>query len=92
MLVSNPKWVPAAPLFPLGLIAVFPNGTEMAVMAWMMLLPVCVGWAFYALLTIVMVETRRNWLFVLIYVIFCLALALNVVGCNKTVEAVQGIH
>ena len=49
-LANKPAQVIMAPLFPLGLIAVFPNGKGIAIIAGTMVVPGLVSWVFYALL------------------------------------------
>jgi hypothetical protein len=93
MITSKPAYVLTAPLFPLGLIAAFPNGEGKSIVAWMIGIPaVLFGWIFYGLLSIAMARAKRSWVFILMYVLFCAALALNVVGCRRTLQAVQQLH
>ena len=92
MLINNPKNVLTAPLFPLGLIAAFFHGEKHAVIALMLGIPILLGWFFYGLFSLLLFRTKRVWVFVIVYVIFCLVLAFNVVGCKRTLEAVQGIQ
>jgi hypothetical protein len=56
------------------------------------LLPSLGGWIFYAFLTSRMALTRRKAMFFVFYLIFCVALILNVIGCKKTLETAAGIQ
>jgi len=90
-LMLHPASILSAPLFPAGLVVWLPNGEDKAVTglmtgAWM------IGWLFYLILTIFVFAAKRMRVFIIVYVIFCLLLILNVVGCEKTMEAVSQIH
>jgi len=91
VLVINPASILAAPFFPIGLLALLPNGAEKAIMAWMVG-GWMIGWVFYILLSVVMFQAKKANIFIIFYVIFCIFLALNVVGCQRTMTAVSGIH
>jgi hypothetical protein len=54
-----------APLFPLGLIAVFPNGKGIAIVAGTMVVPGLVSWVFYALLWKGISVAKKFWVFIL---------------------------
>jgi len=87
----HPASLLSAPLFPVGLLIWLPNGEDKAVTglmigAWM------IGWLFYLILTIFVFAAKRMSVFIIVYVIFCLSLILNIVGCEKTMEAVSQIH
>jgi hypothetical protein len=62
-LAIKPADVLTAPWFPVGLIAVLPNGAELAVSAGMLVLPIVVGWAFYFLLYFLMRLARKRGVF-----------------------------
>jgi hypothetical protein len=71
ILVMNPVHILVAPLFPLGLMALFPNGTEGAVMLSMLWMPGLLGWLIYVLVAVVINRTRKRGVFILVYTIFC---------------------
>jgi len=92
-LAMNPADVLTAPCFPIGLLAVLPNGEEKAITAWMFgPISIGIGWAFYLLLSFLIGRTRKRAAFFAVYIVFCILLALNVVGCRRTLEAVSRIH
>jgi zinc-ribbon domain len=62
-LAIKPADVFIAPWFPVGLIAIFPNGPAMAIGAWMLVFPVIAGWAFYFLLYFLMRLARKRGVF-----------------------------
>lgn len=90
-LAMNPASIITAPLFPMGLFALFPNGDDKAIVAWGTG-GFIVGWLFYVLLSIVMFTTNRKGIFFLLYIIFCILLALNVGGCQRVLKDVSHIH
>jgi hypothetical protein len=90
-LALNPGNLLAAPFFPLGLIALF--SIEMTITSWMLGAPaIILGWIVYILLSAVMNRMKTKGAFFLIYLIFCVVLALNISGCQKAIESVKGIH
>jgi hypothetical protein len=91
-LAIKPAYLLTAPTFPVGLIAWLPNGEYTACIAFMWAAPVMLGWGFYALLSWFLHRTRTSGTFFLVYVIFCLVLALNLVGCHRALEAASGIR
>jgi hypothetical protein len=92
VLVMNPKNLLVAPLFPVGLLAVFPGGEQAAVMFSMLVVPGLLGWILYAALSMLIARTRKIGTFFPVYLVLCVVLALNVVGCKKTLEAAAGIQ
>jgi hypothetical protein len=92
VLAIKPANLWAAPYFPLGLLAVFPRGDKVAIMLGMSFLPAVLGWGIYALLSAAIDRSKKKGVFLLIYVVFCTLLALNVVGCRKTLSALSGIE
>jgi hypothetical protein len=92
ILIMKPINVLAAPLFPLGLLALVPRGEEKAIILSMYVIPGFVGWTIYILLSVAMSRTSKKGTFLLAYIVFCTVLALNVVGCKRTLEAAAGIH
>jgi hypothetical protein len=91
--VPDPAYMITAPWFPVGLLAIFPGGEKNAIAAWMKGLPfTLLGWLLYLFLSAAMARARKERLFILIYVIFCIVLALNLVGCQITFNATQQIH
>jgi hypothetical protein len=87
----NPQYVLAAPFFPTGLFALLPNGEDWAIRAWMSF-GFIMGWAFYFLLSLIMFKMKRRTMFFSIYVMFCIFLALNLVGCERVLNTASQIH
>lgn len=85
LLAINPAYTRAAFLFPIGLFAFFAMGTQNAFLAWSTG-GFIIGWVLYALLSVIMFGTKNKKVFAVIYVIFCILLALNVGGCVKILE------
>jgi len=95
VLVRKPDDLLTAPGFPVGLLGVlFLIGAEQATVAgWFGGLgAVVAGWFLYAFLSVTMMRTKKTWVFSMIYVGFCVLLALNLAGCRKIMETVAGIH
>ena len=90
-LAIKPAYLLTAPCFPAGLLALLPSGDSSAIVAGMMVVPMVVGWALYALLSVVMHRTRKRGLF-LLDVVFCMLVALNLVGCQRASEAASQIQ
>lgn len=87
----NPQSIRTAIFFPIGLLALLPNGEHMAIFAgivggWI------VGWIFYIVLSVVLFCAKKSNHFFLIYIIFCILLALNVAGCQEVSQAVSKIE
>jgi hypothetical protein len=91
-LAIKPASILTAPCFPVGLLALLPNGDSKAILAAMTVIPILVGWALYVLLSVLMARTRRRGSFLLLYLAFCLLLALNLVGCQRALEAASQIQ
>jgi hypothetical protein len=93
-LANNPSDLLSAPGFPIGFIAMFPNGAEKAITAAWLLGPISIGigWTLYAVLSIVMSCAKRISVFLPVYIVFCILLTLNVIGCRKILETMAGIH
>lgn len=51
-----------------------------------------VGWTIYIALTFMMFVAKRTNVFWRAYIVFCLLLALNLVGCRRIIDAAAGIH
>jgi hypothetical protein len=95
VIVRKPDDLLTAPGFPVGLLGVlFLIGAEQATVAvWFGGLgAVVAGWFLYAFLSVTMMRTKKTWVFSMIYVGFCVLLALNLAGCRKIMETVAGIH
>jgi hypothetical protein len=90
-LATNPASIVTAPLFPVGLFALFPNGDNKAIVAWGTG-GFVIGWVFYTLLSIVMFITKKRGIFFLLYIIFCILLALNIAGCQRILKGVSNIQ
>ena len=91
-LITNPASILAAPFLPLGLLAVCPGGETAAIKAWMFGIGTSIlGWMFYAVLSAGMALAKRAT-FMAMYIILCIALALNLVGCHKMLTEAQAIH
>ncbi len=58
----------------------------------MLVVPGLLGWILYAALSMLIDRTRKIGTFFPVYFVLCVILALNVVGCKKTLEAAAGIH
>jgi len=91
---DNPSHILAAPVFPVGLVALLPNGEQKAIVAAWLVAPAVavVGWTIYGALTLAIRSSRRAYTFLLLYAFFCALLVFNVVGCHRTWEAAGGIH
>lgn len=48
---------------------------------------IAIGWLCYIVLTVAVMATRRRTCFVLLYIILCVALAMNVIGCHELISA-----
>jgi hypothetical protein len=90
-LVIHPAYILAVPFFPVGLLDWLPHGEEKAIEGWMIGAWV-VGWMIYVFLSMAMFAAKRTGIFFIIYVIFCVLLVLNVVGCQRVMQAASGIH
>jgi hypothetical protein len=90
-LVIHPAYLLAVPFFPVGLLDWLPHGEEKAIEGWMIGAWV-IGWMLYVFLSAAMFASKRMGIFFIIYVIFCVLLALNVVGCQRVMQAASGIH
>jgi len=88
---ATPACVLAAPYFPIGLLVWLQNGENKAIEGWMSG-AWAFGWLFYLLLSVIMFTVRKKGIFFIIYGIFCVLLALNVVGCQRVIGAASGIH
>jgi hypothetical protein len=71
--------------FPAGL-SMFFTGTRAD------LLDVVIGWPVYIALTAWAVSARRRWLYIAVYVLICVVLALNVVGCRRVLRGLDDLH
>jgi hypothetical protein len=91
-LVANPAHLLMAPFFPIGLLALLPDGEKMAITAYMMIFPIGLGWIFYGIYSWVLLSRRGATVFYTWFVFFCVILILNVVGCQKVMQAAAGIH
>jgi hypothetical protein len=91
-LVTKPDYVLAAPCFPVGLAYWLPKREETAIVAWIAMFPMVVGWAIYFLLSMSIVLARKPIFFVFLYIVLCVLLAMNFVGCQRTLEAVSKIE
>ena len=90
-LVTNPGYILTVPFFPIGLLVWLPHGEERAIEGWMVGAWI-VGWIFYILLSVVLFRAKKTGVFFIIYAIFCVLLALNVIGCQRVIQAASGIH
>ena len=91
-LVLTPEYLLAAPWFPVGLLALLPDGGKTAVTAWMTLFPIVLGWGVYCVFSVVLFKIRRAQTFFIVYVLFCILLALNIGGCQKLLDVSSKIH
>jgi biotin transporter BioY len=69
-------------MFPIGLFAFLANGTQNAFWAWATG-GFIIGWVLYAVLSGLLFNAKNKRVFIAIYIIFCILLALNVGGCVK---------
>lgn len=90
-LAVNPSYLLAAPCFPVGLFALFPNGIENVFWGWGTGAFV-LGWVLYAVLSAIMFKAKKKSVFLIIYIIFCILLLLNVGGCQRVLEDVSHIE
>ncbi len=91
MLVIHPAYLLAVPFFPVGLLDWLPHGEEKTIKGWM-IGAWAVGWMLYVFLSAAMFTSKRTGIFFIIYVIFCVLLALNVIGCQHVMQSASGIH
>ena len=92
-LAINPANLLTAPSFPLGLIALLPRGEGEAVAtAWLIGIPLIVGWGIYAMLFVLILRTRKRIAFLFVYVVFAVLLGLNLAGCQRALEAASQIR
>lgn len=91
-LAIKPADVLTAPFFPVGLLGFLRGGEPTAMVAWMLGFPIVFGWLIYILISAAMFRAGRNGTFILIYIVLCALLAVNVVGCHRTLEAASHIH
>ena len=87
--------LPGTPVFPAGLFTFFlseEGGIKLLMVTGMGIVPTLIGWMIYVMLSVRMALTRRKLTFFILYSIFCILLAMNVVGCKKTLHAAAGIH
>lgn len=88
-LATNPAYLITAPSFPVGLAAWLPHGAESAAIAWMLVVPVTAGWVMYLILSWFLIRARKRGLFLFLYIVLCVLLALNVIGCQRALEPVS---
>jgi hypothetical protein len=91
ILAINPAYLRAAVIFPIGLFAFFSNGTQSAFWVWATG-SFLIGWVLYAALSAMMFGAKNKRVFIVIYIIFCILLALNVGGCVRVLEDTSQIH
>jgi len=91
-LALKPAYLLTAPAFPLGLLALFPNGESKAVIGWITGIPLFIGWGIYGLLFWTISRTSKKGTFFLIYLILCAILALNIAGCKRSLDAAARIQ
>jgi len=91
-LARNPADMLTAPAFPIGFLAVFP-GAIMTIAVWFFApIVIGLGWTMYGMLTYVMKTTGKSGVFFLTYIIFCVLLTLNAIGCRMVTATIGGIH
>ena len=49
------------------------------------------GWCFYLALTLVLFVIRNRYLYFAVFLVFCLLLTINAVGCKRLLDAHQSI-
>ena len=90
--IHSPAHLLLVPFFPVGLLALLPNGEQAAIGGWMLQFPIMLGWAFYAAYSFIMLRQRRATVFFVLYIVFCIVLVLNVGGCQRTMDAASKIE
>lgn len=89
---NHPEDLKAAFAFPVGFYGLFAPQTSMW-LTWLVAWPaIIVGWAVYLVLALAMRFTKRIWIYLFLYSIFCVLLAINLAGCRKIIETAAGIH
>jgi hypothetical protein len=53
---------------------------------------IVIGWAIHVALIALAVGARRNWMSIVVYILICVALALNVSGCRTFLEGLNDLH
>lgn len=91
-LAIKPAYLLTAPAFPVGLMALFADGEGNIATAWLLGVPIIMGWFVYALISVVIIRTRRKGVFLLAYAAFCTLLALNLGGCQRALETAGQIQ
>lgn len=81
----------AAPFFPIGLISFLPNGDALAIEVWMAG-GFFFGWGLYVLLSVIIFKAKSKGVFLVLFFIFCVLLAFNVVGCRHVLESASQIQ
>jgi hypothetical protein len=89
---DNPVNILYTPFFPVGLVAMFPNGAYYGTVATMLVFPALLGWVLYGIIYFFIRRARRRGTFLLLYILLCVLLVLNLVGCQRVIEASKGIH
>lgn len=90
-LAINPAWILAAPIFPVGLLGLFTDGTELAAWTWMSG-SFMLGWVLYAVLSAILFNTKSKRIFIIVYLILCSLLVLNVGGCQRVLREASQIQ
>ena len=89
-LVTNPGGLRYAFFFPLGWSAFLQTSDLQTALigltGWWFL-----GWCFYLALTVVLFLIRNRYLYFVVFLVFCLLLAINAVGCKHLLDAHQSI-
>lgn len=90
--LKKPTALPLAVAFPFGIVGLLPS--DNAIMIIMLAGPgvIICGWTIYFALTIGIFVTRRNALSYAIYILFCILLVLNLVGCDRLIEIASHIE
>lgn len=91
-LANKPCDLRAAPGFPIGLLSILPKEESILVAWWAGPIAILGGWMIYVVLTVMMGLAERAGVFSLIYISFCVLLALNLAGCKTMLETAAGIH
>jgi hypothetical protein len=90
--IRNPADLRWAPVFPIGLLGILSTQSAIVIAWFAGLFVSIIGWLIYVALTILLRRTNRLSFFLLIYLLLCILLALNVVGCGRTLNAASHIH
>lgn len=85
VLKIDPNYLRTALFFPIGFFALLPNSDNAVAIAFTTL-GWSIGWVLYFALSVAMFLTKKKSVFIIIFTIFCVLLAINVVGCQHVLK------